>query len=174
MATIHSHEKHATPQAKHWRSKKVQDAWQRELFLRSCAAIRVGIVLARHMNCARGGYAWLLRKTLMEGSRIKRLNHVSRALTELEKEDLITRYVYGPELARVFTVRLKCNFPQTVYVVHDPRDAFEIRNWHEKRGIPRRSESSPRRAKHRVTKTPPKPFEVISFTGKTKESPQSG
>jgi hypothetical protein len=161
-----------TPQEKLWRRKEVRDYWKFELLRRSHTALRIGIVLADERK--RGGYAWPIRKKLMEEAHVSAPHNVSRALTELEKAGLITRYVYGPELSLVFPVKLDPDACQSVYVLHQPGDAARIREWHEKRGIHRRSESSPRRTKHRVTKTPPKPFEVISFTGKTKESPQSG
>jgi len=148
-----------TPQAKRWRHKEVRDGWRSALFRCGARAIRVGIVLRDYMNCGPGGYAWLRRKKLGALSRVSRPEHVSHALAELEKAELITRYIYGPELAQVFPVRLNREAYQTVYVLHRPEDAFDIRDWHEKRGIPRRSVSSPRKAKRRVAKT----FEVIDL-----------
>jgi hypothetical protein len=174
MATIRACGKSATPQAELWRKKKTREHWRLEVLRRSHIALRVGFVLRDYMNCARGGYAWLRRKKLGERALVPKLSNVSRALTELENAGLITRYVYGPELAQVFTVRLDRKSYQTVYTLHLPGDSCDIREWHEKRGIPRRSESSPCKAKRRVKKAPRKPFEVISFPGSVKESPQSG
>jgi hypothetical protein len=176
MSTIRNRSKHTTPQAKLWQNKKVRDRWRDELFQlsRHYAVVRVGLVLSEKMNCRQGGYAWLRRKKLMELACVSVPNNVSRALTKLEKAGLITRYVYGPELARVFPVKLNPDACQSVYTLHTAIEARSIRDWHEERGIPLRAGYSYRKSKHRVTKTPSKPFEVIAFPGSVKESPQSG
>jgi hypothetical protein len=154
-----------TPQAKLWQGYKVRLRWHsilgasrvdvekvsRRVFPLHCVLVGTDILLRVHHN---DGYAFPQLDTIAESNGIGSLGDVSDAIRKLERANMVTVFRACPVLADFILRRgdkRRLHAKQSVYVIHLPEDAAEIRDWHKERGIPRRVRPSSRKKKRLAT-----------------------
>lgn len=139
-----------TPQAKLWRGYKPKLHWQETVctsFPSWCGLVAWGLSSRVNHN---DGYAFPQREAISSITGIAHACNVSLALRKLERKNLITVFRVCPRLVHFIARRGTKPYlhpKQSVYVVHLPADAEEIRTWHKVQGITRKIRPSVRKGK---------------------------